>query len=407
MTLFSLRKLLLLALLAQPLGATAPAMAQNLFAPAIKVNDKVITRFELNQRAQMLQLFRSPGNPATEARKQLIEDRLKLDMAETLDILPSEQELEEGMADFAARADMTTEVFLQSLAQAGIEPVTFRDFILSRIAWGRLVRAKFGPRVEVAEGDVDRALASTGVGNVRVLLSEIILPAPPAEAAQVRERAEQIAQITSQAAFAEAAQRFSASESSLRGGRLDWTALANLPAPLHPIILGLGQNQVSDPVPIDGGFALFQLRGLQEGTVVQPSFSAIDYATYFIPGGRTAQALAQAEAIKSQIDTCDDLYGIAKGQPEERLQRLSKAPGEIAADIGVELAKLDKHEVSTALTRGEGQQLVFLMLCGRTPTDTEGIDRNDVALSVQNRRLASFADGYLAQLLDEARIIDY
>jgi len=50
---------------------------------------------------------------------------------------------------------------------------------------------------------------------------------------------------------------------------------------------------------------------------------------------------------------------------------------------------------------------VFLMLCGRTPKQAEDLDRGQIGLSLQNRRLGSYADSYLAQLRAEARIIEY
>lgn len=385
------------------------AQAQNLFAPAIKVNDKVITQFDLDQRARMLTLFRSPGDATKEARTQLIEERLKIDAAEALGVLPNREEVLLGMEEFASRANMNTEQFLRALKGGGVEEQTFREFIISGVAWRTLVRARFGPKVEVGDNDIDQALASaaTGAGNIRVLLSEIILPAPPPQAAAAQARANELSQITTEAAFSSAARKYSATASRGRGGKMDWMPLSNLPAPLHPIILGLARGQVTDPIPINGGIALFQMRGIEEGKVAAPEYSAIEYAAYYIAGGRSPETLAAAKKIKNRVDTCDDLYGIAKGQPEEVLERGSKAPADIPTDIGIELAKLDKHEVSTALTRGDGQTLVFLMLCGRTPKQAEDLDRDQIGVSLQNRRLASYADGYLAQLRSEARIIEY
>jgi peptidyl-prolyl cis-trans isomerase SurA len=74
------------------------------------------------------------------------------------------------------------------------------------------------------------------------------------------------------------------------------------------------------------------------------------------------------------------------------------------------LAQLDPGEVNTSLTRNNGQVLVFLMLCGRTPL-VEGADGGDgpsveeLTSFVQSTRLESFANGYLAQLRAEARIV--
>lgn len=398
---------LLIALLAVTVTVSSTAQSQNLFAPAIKVNDKVITQFDLNQRSLMLAMFRAPGDPAKEARAQLIEERLKLDAAQALGVLPAGEEITTGMAEFAARANMSTEEFLAALKQGGIEEQTFRDFIVSGVAWRSLVRARFGPKVEVGDTDIDQALNATTTESIRVLLSEIIIPAPPAEAAAAQARANELSQITTESAFAAAARQYSATATSARGGRLEWMPLSNLPPALHPIILGLGRGQVSDPIPIDGAIALFQMRGIEEGKVATPVYSAIEYAAYYIAGGRSPDALATAQKLKNTVDTCDDLYGVAKGQPEEVLERGSKAPADIPSDIALELAKLDKHEVSTALTRADGQTLVFLMLCGRTPKQAEGVDRDQIGISLQNRRLASYADGYLAQLRSEARIIEY
>ena len=46
------------------------------------------------------------------------------------------------------------------------------------------------------------------------------------------------------------------------------------------------------------------------------------------------------------------------------------------------------------------------MLCGRTPALAEDADRDQIGLALRNRRLSSYADGYLEQLRSEARIIE-
>ncbi|MEO0371450.1 MAG: peptidylprolyl isomerase, partial [Pseudomonadota bacterium] len=61
-----------------------PTAAQNLFEPVIKVNEKAITRYEIDQRARLLTLFRAPGEPVSTAREQLIEDRLKMQDADSI-----------------------------------------------------------------------------------------------------------------------------------------------------------------------------------------------------------------------------------------------------------------------------------------------------------------------------------
>lgn len=396
----------LCAILITALSAAPDAQAQSLFAPAIRVNDKVITGYELEQRKRMLQVFRQPGDPDEEARKQLIEERLKLDAAEALGIKPSDDDIAAGMEEFAGRANLTTEQFTKALAQAGVATETYRDFIYAGVAWRQLVRAKFGPKVIIGENDVDRALAANAASSIEVLLSEIYIPVRPGQEAAAQARAQEISNITTLRGFAQAARRYSAAATRGRGGKLNWLPLNKVPPAIRGPVLGLAPGQVTKPLPIPGAIALFQLRAIKEGKPVEPDYQAIDYAAYYIPGGHSEKAMADAAKIRNQIDTCDDLYGIAKGQPPEVLERVSKAPAEIPRDIAFELAKLDKGEVSTTLTRAGGQTLVFLMLCDRVVALPEDVSRENVSLSLQNQRLESYSESYLQQLRSEARIIE-
>ncbi|MBS9716536.1 peptidylprolyl isomerase [Pseudohalocynthiibacter aestuariivivens] len=382
-----------------------PVSAQSKFAPAVVVNDKVVTNFEVEQRVKLLQLLRQPGNLEEEALNGLIDDRLRLQTAGQLGISVPEEDIEAGMEEFVSRADLTVEQFGQLLAGNGIEMQTFRDFVIAGLAWRSVIRERFTQRVNITESEIDRAIAlSSNQSGVRVLLSEIILPAPPGQEASARRRAEQISQMTSLGAFSSAAQSSSASASRGRGGRIDWMPIGNLPAPIRAQILTLSPGEVTDPIEIPNAIALFQLRAIEETDTPDEQAISVEYATYFIAGGQTEKAQSQATNIRNQIDTCDDLYGIAKGQPEERLQRETLPVAEVPQDIALELAKLDDNEVSTALTRSNGQTLMLLMLCGRVTEQTVDVSREDIRARLTNQRFSSYADGLLADLRAEAFI---
>ncbi len=396
------------ALLAGLFQGPAPVTAQNLFEPVIRVNDEAITRFEIEQRARMLMLFRTPGDPVKIAREQLIEDRLKIDAAETAGLVLEEAAIEAAMEEFASRGDMSAAEMIGQLETAGVEETTFRAFVRAGVIWRELVRARFANSISVSEEDVERAkLALTGSSGVRVLLSEIVLPVPQGQVEAVQQRALELSEIETIGGFADAARRYSASPSAERGGRLDWTTIDQLPEPLRPIVLGLSPGEVSDPLPTEQAIVLLQLRDIAETVAAEPRYSAIEYAAYYIDGGRSEAALARAAQVKASVDTCDDLYGVAQDQPPEVLARETKAPDEIPQDVARELAKLDPGEVSTALTRSNGQVLMFLMLCGRSPLlEGEGPTAEELNNFIRSRRLESYANGYLAQLRAEARIVE-
>jgi peptidyl-prolyl cis-trans isomerase SurA len=386
----------------------APAAAQNIFAPVIEVNEDVITGYELQQRLAFLEVVSPLAASEERARESLIEDRLRQQAVAQFGLTATEDQVLAAMTEFAARGGLELEQFLNVLSEQNISEQTFRDFVSVGIGWRDLIRGRFGNRVEVTEADIDRAVAASTQGSaLRVLLSEIIIPAPPEELEAVLALARQISETTSFAVFSDAAQQFSATASRDRGGRLDWTPITDLPEPLRPLLLSLTPGEVTDPIPLENAVALFQLRDIQETERPAPTFEAIEFARLFIPGGRSEAALAEAARVAAEVDTCDDLYGVAFGDPEEVLQRDTLAPAEIPNQIALELAKLDENEVSTALVSTDGTSLVFLMLCGRTAAIAgEEINREAVANQLRQERFTGFADSYLEQLRADARIRD-
>ncbi len=385
--------------------ATA-ATAQGLFSPVITVNEQVITRFELEQRAGLLQLLRAPGNPEALAREALIEDRLKLQAVKDAGIAITSEDIEAGLDELAGRTNLSTEEFIAAVEQGGVAVQTLRDFAEVNVAWRDLIRARFLAQSRPTDTEIDRAMGSQGGGSgVRVLLSEIIIPVTPQTTEQVDDLAQQIAQVKGYDAFSQAASQYSAAQTRANGGRMNWLDLNTLPPGLRPLILELTPGEVTDPIALPDAVALFQMRGIQESTLAAPKYAEIEYATYYIPGGRTPEALSTAARIAQEVDTCKDLYGLNKGQSPERLQVVTQKPGEIPRDIATELAKLDEYEVSTALTRSGGQTLVFLMLCGRTAQLNQDASREDVANALISQRLTAFAQSYLDQLRADAVIV--
>lgn len=382
-----------------------PSFAQSQFSPAILVNEGVITEFEIAQRQRFLSLFNAPGSGRQSVIETLIDERLREQAIAEAGLELTQESLDAGMSEFAGRVNLEVDEFKTLLGENGIAPETFESFVRVGVAWRDYVSARFGGRVQVNEDEIDQALGTTsGDTTIRVLVSEIIIPAPEDRAQEVEDIARQIATTTSEAEFSDYAREYSATATRDEGGRLPWQSLSNLPPVLRPLLLGLAPGEVTDPLNIPNAVALFQLRGIEEAGAPTREYAAIDYAAYYIPGGRTPAGLAAAQEVRAEVDVCDDLYGIAQGQPPEVLERGSKPPSEIPADIALELSKLDAGESSVALTRSNGQTLVFLMLCGRTAAANEDVAREDLVASLRTSRLNALADSFLERLRADARI---
>ena len=389
------------------LAGAAPAPGQsNPFRPAILVNDAVVTAWELDQRERILRLFRNPGDPAEVAREQLVNERLQLGAARALGITIPPEAVEQGMIEFAGRADLELDAFLAALAQQGVAAETFRDFVRAGLSWREVVRTRFGPRAQVTEAEIDRALALTSRrGGAQALLSEIILPArTPQEQAEAQRLADELSRnLRGTTAFANAARQVSAAPTAPAGGRIpDPVPLASLPEGVRAQLLTLSPGEVSDPVPLGGAIALFLLRELRDTGLAEPDAVSVEYARYLIPAGDAAAARAEARRVAARVDTCDDLFGVNKGQPAERLTIETRSVADLPPEIAVELARLDEGETSAGIVR-DGT-LVMLMLCGRTEITEEDVDRGAIRRRLIDQRLGAYADGYLAELRADALI---
>ena len=391
--------LLRLALVALAAAMIQPVQAQGLFAPVIQINDRVVTQYEVDQRARFLSLLNAPGVPQQEALDRLIDEKLQLDAARANGIVLTPDDIQKGIDEFAGRSNLPADQFIKALEAQGVARQTLRDFVVAGLSWRDTVRKRFGPQVTISDADIDAALSVTvpRAGAIRILFSEIILPAnTPAAKADSERRAAEIATYTSIDRFSQAARAFSASPSRDRGGRLDWVEVKNISPGLAQQLLALAPGQVTKPLPIPNGIALFQLRQVEDGVAPPPQPVTVDYAVY-----RTAQP-AEALAIAARTDTCNDLMEAARKHPADRVARESAAMSAIPADVALELAKLDDNEISSGLTRtGQG---VLVMLCSRRIALPDQVSRDDIRARLANDRLTELADAYLAELRADAII---
>jgi hypothetical protein len=136
-----------------------PSSAQSTFSVAARVNDDIVTNYEIQQRRRFLTLLNAPAEVIGQVRETLVNERLQNQAAERFGVAASPEEIEGGVAEFAARVNMGPEQFINALGQNGVAPQTLRDFVTAGINWRNVVRARFGPSAQVTEDEIDRAIA--------------------------------------------------------------------------------------------------------------------------------------------------------------------------------------------------------------------------------------------------------
>lgn len=382
-------------------NATA-GQTQGRFSPVLQVGDGIVTRYELDQRTRFLALLNAPGDPRNLAREQLINESIQMSAARSAGMAPSEDLIEQGMAEFAGRAELTAEEFVTALGENGVDASTFRDFIAAGVAWRDYVRETFADTArEIPQDIIRRTLARTGTeGGLRVLVSEVLLPAnTPESAAASRARAADISAFSSETAFSAAAREVSIAPSSARGGELNWVDLDSLPDRVRGPISRLTPGQITRPIELENGIGVFLLRDVERVAAGTPETLDVDYALFITDGDRTV-----ADAIAARVDVCDDLYGVAQGLPEDRLIRETRPASALAPDIRTALSNLDADESTTALTRS-GKSTV-LMLCDRRPALESSVDLDLVGNRLLNQKLGVIAADHLTELRANTIIVD-
>ncbi|RJL09858.1 peptidylprolyl isomerase [Paracoccus siganidrum] len=404
-------------------GSVQPGSAQNLFEPVVYVNDGAVTRYEVQQRIRFMQVLGAPDTSAAEAEQALIDDRLRFYAARLMGVEATEEGLQSGLEEFAGRAGMDAAQFTAALEQAGIERQAFRDFVRAGIVWRGVVGRRIIPSIDVSDAEIDQELKRRIETPIitRVLLSELIIPAPEGQEEAAMAQATQIARSNpSTPQFAAAAQQYSAAASAEAGGRLEWLNIDNLPPTLRPIILSLQPGQTSQPLTVPGAVVLFHLRD-QIGTVrAGAREQVLDYMTLRMGSATDAAALA------ARTRYCDDLYVQAGPEAAPRVQRQTASQNAIPTLIATQLASMDPDEASVV---NYGTSADLVMLCSRQPAllaesgadvavttqapdgveaavpNPDGVpSREAVRNELFNRKANAAAEAYLAELRAEAVI---
>lgn len=248
-------------LLALGLAPGLPALAANPFAPAITVNDGVITFYDIDQRVLLLGALGAGGDLRELAVQQLTEDRLKLQAARELGIELPEGAVTGGLEEFATQRGLTVEDVEKVLAARRIDRQTMDDFVESGLIWREVIGARFRARAMPSDADIDAALERAAVQPVEMMsLAEIALPFAERGEAETQALADDLyRRLAAGADFAAAAGEYSRSPTARSGGRLEPIPATRLPPTFRTEVLLLRPGQVTRPVPISGGLAIIKL----------------------------------------------------------------------------------------------------------------------------------------------------
>jgi len=130
------------------------------FKAVVEVNDQIITNFEINQRTKMLAAFGAQQIKKSEVIESLIDERLYLDVAKKLKVLPTEEDINSELITFAKRGNLNKEDLLEYLKSRNIYKITLTEYLNAGLIRRKVIQNKFVDNIFISQSDIDIALNS-------------------------------------------------------------------------------------------------------------------------------------------------------------------------------------------------------------------------------------------------------
>lgn len=385
--------------------SAVPAFSQlNPFSTAVTVNGIGISNYEIDQRERLLLSINTIGDIDKKALDDLISERLYLDEANRLGLDVSQTEIENGVVEFAARAALQPEDFLNEIAQFGVSRDSFYAFIRAGVAWRKVIGFRYNSAVGGLNiNDVEQYLAfETPPTFTSIRLSEIALSLRPSAAERSRQIATQIFEtVTTLEEFADVARSLSIAESQNDGGAIGWIQLDQLPNNLRPAIQVAEIGTVTQPVESSGATYVFfkEDQRVETGTLLP---EVTDYAVLQVGPNASATAQQRATEIQSNLRSCFDLRSVSREFPQDSFRTETTNADEGSGPYSRELARLDSRE-SAILPIVGSDAVELLMLCSRRASLPE--EQQEAVLNLKrNQQLEKYASILLQNLRANAFI---
>jgi len=388
---------------------------------AAVVNDEVVSVQDLNERLDLV-LFTSGVEDTPEARagltpqvlRGLVEEALQFQEAERLGITVQDQEMDQAIANIAARNNMDVQGLQRLLTNGGINLDTLRAQIRSQIAWVKVVNQQVRPRVNVTVDQLDLAVQDARLNERQpeFLLSEIVLPVdnPAQEDAVAADARRLIEAVRDGGSFESLARQVSAAASAEQGGDLGWVRGAVVPPDLLAALEQLAPGDVSAPLRSPVGYHVFWLRDRRLASPqlaaseaqVEVSLSQILFPYNEAEGPAGASRLReQALALRPQLVDCDTVNRIAAERQLPGSGSLGWIRiGELPPDFGRVLVDLPTGQVSEPLQGPAGVHLI--MVCDRRGAVRSVPQRDEIAERLESEQIDRLARRYLRDLRTQA-----
>lgn len=387
------------------------------------VNGDVITQTDIEQRMALVLLANQgvaiPPEEMQRLREQvlrnLVDETLQIQAAKVAEIKIEPREIDTFYNRYVQNMKRSPKEFEAYLRSVGSSPASLKRQIHGEVAWSRLQSREIEPFVNVAEEEVrsvlERLKAAKGTQEFRV--SEIFLSSTPETAAETRANATRVVeQLRQGGSFPAYARQFSEASTAAVGGDLGWVRAEQLPETLAQVAQQLPVGQVSDPIPVPGGFSILAVQDTRQLLTADPRDAVLSLKQMSVafPAGMTR---SQAEPLIQRFAQTTQSMGGCGGAEAA------------AAQLGAEVVSSDQVRVrdlppplqTAMLGMSIGQStppfgtfeegIRVLVLCGRDDPDTSAEPSfQQIKDQLEEQRVGMRSRRYLRDLRRDA-VVDY
>jgi peptidyl-prolyl cis-trans isomerase SurA len=127
------------------------ALAQHV---VLVVNGEIITDYDIEQRTKFNTVAAHKTSSRQEVIEELIDDKLKVQVARRYKIDITDADVESSFGDMARRMHVSADQLTQNLAQNGIDAKTLKARVRADLSWQYIIRGKFQSSLQISEKSV-------------------------------------------------------------------------------------------------------------------------------------------------------------------------------------------------------------------------------------------------------------
>ena len=407
------------AIIALAIGAWVPSLAapardQDVQRIAAIVNDEIISRYDVQQRVDLVISTSRLGNsPDTRRRlrrqilKSLIDERLQMQAAKRYSIKVGNADLKRAFKFIEHQNKLPVGGLDRYLTDLGVPREALEAQLRAEISWTKLVRRRLSRNVQIGEEEIDEVLArlQANAGRSEFRISEISLPVDtPEQEGEVRRASlDLIKQLRRGATFAAMARQFSRGPTAAQGGSVGWIQPGQLAPNLDQAIAKMKSGELSEPIRAAGGYYIIQLHERRPIASKSQNTVKLQLKQIIFPmAAESSEADINAKEALARMagdsaKSCAEVEAVAKELPSAGANDLGTVTlADLPPNIAAAVKNLTIDRFSIPIRNSAG--VMILMVCEREEVRSKGPNRQTIADNLARRRLSMLAQRFLRDL---------